>query len=165
MESECSAGRDTGPSEDVAACGCCGIAFSERDVVRLSNRPDVVICHECVHWLPGRRPGLVRAVPVLHTADLRASVQFWESAGFSVACDGNFASAYQGGVELHLVAVAPRDRDRGAAYLHVRGVDDVHHAWLRAGLPVTEVRNEPWEMREFRLTDPGANLVRIGENS
>lgn len=55
-------------------------------------------------------------------------------------------------------------RDRRAAYLHVRGVDDLHEAWAAAGLPVSEVRDEPWDMREYDIVDPGGNVVRVGQN-
>ncbi|MEA2704569.1 MAG: hypothetical protein QOD63_2514, partial [Actinomycetota bacterium] len=59
---------------------------------------------------------------------------------------------------------APPARDRGEAYLHVRGVDTLHQEWRAAGLPVSDVRDEPWEMREFNLVDPGGNRLRVGEN-
>jgi len=29
---------------------------------------------------------------------------------------------------------------------------------------VTDVRDQPWEMREFNIVDPGGNVVRIGQN-
>ncbi len=77
----------------------------------------------------------------------------------------DFASAHHDRVELHLVLATPaRDHDPGEAYLHVRGVDVLHDAWAAAGLPVTDVLDQPWEMREFNVVDPGGNVVRIGQN-
>jgi hypothetical protein len=73
-------------------------------------------------------------------------------------------SAYHDRVEFHLVEVPGTRRARGEAYLHVRGVDELHKAWAAAGLSVSEVRDEPWEMREFNVVDPGGNLVRVGQN-
>jgi len=98
----------------------------------------------------------VRAVPVLKTPDLAASMTFWTAAEFSVNQYGDdFASAHHDRVELHLVLATPaRDHDPGEAYLHVRGVDVLHDAWAAAGLPVTDVRDQPWEMREFNVVDP-----------
>jgi hypothetical protein len=29
---------------------------------------------------------------------------------------------------------------------------------------VSELRNEPWNMREFNLVDPGGNRLRIGQS-
>lgn len=31
-----------------------------------------------------------------------------------------------------------------------------------AALPVTPIANQPWGMREFTLTDPSGNNIRIG---
>lgn len=144
-------------------CGCCGQDHPEADLVRLAHRSDVAICHGCAAGLALRRGGLVRAVPVLRTPDLRGSIRFWSTAGFSVnQYGGDFASAHRDLVELHLVETS--GRDRGEAYLHARGVDELYDAWTAAALPASEPRDEPWEMREFNLVDPGGNRLRIGQN-
>ena len=145
-------------------CSCCGGDYAEGDLVRLTARPEVAICAGCVDSLAARRPGLVRATPVLATDDLAASAAFWRTAGFDVSVYGpDFATAHRDRIELHLV-VPPPGRDRGAAYLHARGVDRLHDEWTAAGLPVTEVRDEPWDMREFHLVDPAGNRLRVGQN-
>ena len=155
---------DVAANESQARCSCCGGDYDEAVLARLNARPDVAICEGCVDGLAARRPGLVRATPVLATDDLAASAAFWRTAGFDVSFYGpDFATAHRGRVELHLVAPPP-GRDRGAAYLHARGVDRVHAEWKAAGLPVTDVQDEPWQMREFHVVDPGGNRVRIGQN-
>ena len=41
--------------------------------------------------------------------------------------------------------------------------DDAWHVRLQAaGLPVTEIADQPWGMHELALTDPSGNHVRIG---
>lgn len=146
-------------------CACCGRSFEESELERLGSRGDVAICTGCVDGLYLRRRNLVRAVPVLTTTDLTASMRFWASAGFTVSRFGaDFASANKDGVELHLVDASGAGRDRGEAYLHVRGIDDVHAAWASAGLSPTALRDKPWEMREFNVVDPGDNMVRVGQN-
>lgn len=155
----------TDTPEASGECACCGHGFDESELVRLSRRSDVALCADCVDSLSTRRQGLVRGVPVLATGDLAASIRFWTAAGFAVSQFGaDFASATNHRVEVHLVGMAASGRDRGAAYLHVRGVDELHAAWSAAGLPVTELRDEPWEMREFTVVDPGGNRVRVGQN-
>jgi hypothetical protein len=150
---------------DGAECACCGRDVDEDELVRLAHRPEIAICRGCVESLPSRRDGLLRAVPVLATSDLAASVAFWKTAGFDVSQYGDdFASAHREGIELHLVAPPGQGRDRGAAYLHVRGVDPLRQTWAAAGLPASEVRDQPWGMREFEIVDPGGNVVRIGQN-
>ena len=47
-------------------------------------------------------------------------------------------------------------------YVHVGDVDQQHAECVAADLPVTEVKDEPWGMREFRLTDPSGNVLRVG---
>jgi hypothetical protein len=127
--------------------------------------PEVAICAACADWLATWSRSLVRAVPVLRTEDLAASVAFWEAAGFDVQRLGDdFALAERDGVELHLVQLQPAGRDRGEAYLHTQDVDGLHSSWSAAGLAVSELRNEPWNMREFNLVDPGGNRLRIGQS-
>src|SRR6266536_5330952 len=43
-----------------------------------------------------------------------------------------------------------------------RHVDAWHARMSAAGLPVTPLQEEPWGMREFTLTDPSGNHLRIG---
>lgn len=154
---------DSEAANEAAECACCGNTFDEADVIRLGARPDIAVCEGCADGLAARRRGFVRAVPVLPTGDVGESSEFWTAAGFTVARFGpDFASARRDRIELHLVEPAPRDR--GVAYLHVRGIDDMHATWLAAGLPVSAVRDEPTEMREFNVVDPGGNRVRVGQN-
>jgi catechol 2,3-dioxygenase-like lactoylglutathione lyase family enzyme len=149
-----------------ADCACCGLARPEADLIRLRCRADIAICSCCTDWLTARRRRIARVMPVLPTADIDASKEFWAKAGFKVeSYDEGFAFASQDGVELHLVEAQPGARDRGAAYLHVQDVDALHAAWSEAGLPVSELRSEAWGMREYSVVDPGGNRVRIGENS
>jgi catechol 2,3-dioxygenase-like lactoylglutathione lyase family enzyme len=153
-------------SDSQTDCFCCGNAFVEEELVRLQCHSEVAVCLGCVDWLAAQRQGLARAVPVLATGNVDASRKFWRAAGFDVeAYSDDFAIAARDGVEFHLVEPHPSGRDRGEAYLHVRDVDGVHAAWSAAGLPVTEVRDEPWGMREFNVVDPGGNRIRVGQNA
>lgn len=106
-----------------------------------------------------------KSVNMLATADLPASVQFWEAAGFDVEHYGDdFAIAEGFGVELHLDARTDAARPAGGCYLHLRAVDDLRAAWVAAGLSPSEAVDQPWDMREFHLTDPGGNHIRVGDN-
>ncbi len=149
----------------MTACFCCGHDRPDEELDRLQARPDIAVCGGCLTWLLARQDrGIVRAVPVLTADDLAASTAFWTAAGFGVERYGaDFAAAESDGVELHLVS-GTADRDRGAAYLHVRDVDGVHAAWTAAGLTPSPVRDEPWGMREFHVIDPGGNRIRVGRS-
>ena len=103
-------------------------------------------------------------MPVAATDDVPASTAFWRVAGFDIEeFSDEFVIATQFGVELHITSTARGDRP-GGFYLHIQDVDTVHDAWKRAGLPVSDVVDQPWDMREFSFTDPSGNRVRVGQN-
>ncbi len=79
---------DVAATDNPAECSCCGGDYAEADLVRLTAHPEVGICTGCVDGLAARRPGLVRATPVLATDDLAASAAFWRTAGFDVSVFG-----------------------------------------------------------------------------
>lgn len=54
--------------------------------------------------------------------------------------------------------------NRAGCYVHLPDIDQGHAACVKAGLPVSPVRDEPWGMREFRITDPSGNVVRLGSH-
>jgi len=89
-------------------------------------------------------------------------VRFWESRGVRFPPATHLAIAEREGVELHIVVPQPEDLGPARAYLHVRNIDALHAAWSDAGLPVSELCDEPWGMREFSLMDPGGNRLRVG---
>lgn len=156
----------TTPAEeaDVEDCCCCGQRLSVDELARMLCHPEVVVCHGCASWLATWSQNLMRAVPVLPTHDLAASVRFWEQAGFGVQRFGDgLAIAERDGVELHLVVPEPGGGERAAAYVHARDVGAVHAGWEAAGLAVSALRDEPWDMREFNIVDPGGNRVRLGQ--
>jgi hypothetical protein len=122
----------TDPTQD--DCYCCGRTVPVDQLARMLCHPEVAICAACADWLATWSRSLVRAVPVLRTKDLAASVAFWEAAGFEVQRLGDdFALAERDGVELHLVQLQPAGRDRGEAYLHTQDVDGLHSSWSARG--------------------------------
>ncbi len=150
--------------EAPAPCSCCGRPFPPERLARLSCHAEIAICSGCADWLAGKTRPIGRAVPVLPTDDLAASIAFWTLAGFDVQRFGTgFALARLDGVELHLVA---RDGEvAGGAYLHARDVDALHAEWRAAGVEVSAVGDAPSGMREFSVVDPGGNRVRLGRGS
>ena len=108
-------------------------------------------------------------MPVTELAEAKA---FYERAGFSVRFyidpdgrPGGFAFVDFDGQSVFDLGVEDIDpaRNRSGCYLVVRDVDDWHTRMAAAGLPVTQVADQPWGMREYALTDPSGNRVRIGQ--
>ncbi len=147
-------------------CSCCG---QEHEVVALRSRDDVHLCRSCVEWLAGQLG--VTSTPTLPVTGLPEAVAFYERAGFGVRVykgpegepDG-FAFVDFEGQSVFDLGVADIDPSRNGAgcYLVVRDVDGWHARLTAAGVPVTPAADQPWGMREFTLTDPSGNNVRIG---
>ena len=149
-------------------CSCCG---EERETVALLCHDDVRICRVCVGWLAGRLG--VTSTATLPVTDLPEAIAFYERAGFSVRVftdehdqPGDFAFVEYDDESVFDLGVADIDPDRNGAgcYLIVRGVDDWHTRMTATELPVTPLADQPWGMREFTLTDPSGNHVRIGQS-
>ena len=154
---------------DVAECSCCGC---DRYTVALVERDDVRLCRDCVEWLAGKL-GVV-STPTLPVLDLREAIDFYERAGFGVRVyeededdpgDGfafvNYAG--QSVFDLDVVDIDPA-RNGAGCYLIVRDPDGWQARMAADGLPVTGLEDQPWGMREFTLTDPSGNNIRIGRS-
>jgi catechol 2,3-dioxygenase-like lactoylglutathione lyase family enzyme len=151
-------------------CSCCG---EERETVPpLQSRDDVQLCRFCVDGLAARVG--VTSTPILPVVDMAAAVSFYEGAGFGVRRyvdeddqPGDFAFVDYDGQSVFDLDTADIDPARNGAgcYLVVHGVDDWHGRMTAAGLSVTPVADQPWGMREFALTDPWGNSVRIGQGA
>jgi len=106
------------------------------------------------------------AIPILSVRDLREAGVFWTRAGLSVEeYDDGYAFVLADGAEVVHLALHPSvdpDTNLSACYLHVADVVGWHDRLADAGLPVTDVRDEPWGMSEFTVRDPSGNLVRVG---
>jgi hypothetical protein len=106
----------------------------------------------------------VRASPIFPVTDLRQSLAHYAALGCAVSThDEGYGFAARGGVELHLVVVAPGDPRGGpaAAYLHVPDADAL--AAERAAVPGTEAPvDTDHGFRDGRHTDPDGNLLRFG---
>jgi len=146
-------------------CSCCG---EERDhVVALQCHEDVVVCRGCVGWLRSKS-GVVDTTPILPVRDMGTAVDFYRRAGFDVRRyeDGGYAFVtYEDGSVLDLSVAEPeldRSANRAGCYLITGQADDWYARLCRLGLPVSAFEDEPWGMREFTLTDPDGNSIRVG---
>lgn len=97
-----------------------------------------------------------------------AAIAFYEKVGFDVR-------RYEGG-DYSFVTVddesvfdldqvdKPLDAatNSAACYLIVSNVDEWYERFTNLALVVTPLKDKPWEMREFTLTDPSGNSLRFG---
>jgi uncharacterized glyoxalase superfamily protein PhnB len=151
-------------------CSCCGL---DREAARLSSRDDVALCRDCVESLTGKL-GVI-STPTLPVVNMTDAVAFYEQAGFGVRVyaddDGDPGEGFafvdydgQSVFDLDVVDIDPA-RNGAGCYLIVNDADAWHARMTAAGLPVGPIADQPWGMREFTLTDPSGNNIRIGRGS
>ena len=149
-------------------CSCCG---ENKTTVALASRDDIELCRECVEWLAGQLG--VTSTPTLPVVNMAAAVEFYERAGFGVRIYANddgetgegFAFVDYDGQSVFDLDAAPDldpSTNRTGCYLIAKDADSWHARMQAAALPVTPIADQPWGMREFTLTDPSGNRVRIG---
>jgi uncharacterized glyoxalase superfamily protein PhnB len=152
----------------VSQCSCCG---NERDdVVALRCQDDVAICRGCIGWLRSQAR-MVDATPILPVADIQSAVAFYSRAGFEVREyeGGGYAFVHYGGESVFDLDVVEGPAAVGAraagCYLTVPDAEEWHARLRAGGLAVSNLDEKPWGMREFTLTDPDGNALRIGQPS
>lgn len=149
-------------------CSCCG---HDKTTAALRSRDDVELCRDCVESLVSRLG--VTSTPTLPVLNLAEAVAFHERAGFGVrvytddnreAGDGFAFVDFDGQSVFDLDAAPELDpkANRAGCYLISNNADSWHTRMSASGLPVTPIADQPWGMREFTLTDPSGNRVRIG---
>ncbi|MGH4024605.1 MAG: bleomycin resistance protein [Pseudonocardiaceae bacterium] len=108
-------------------------------------------------------------MPIFPVRDMREAREFWIRAGAEVEWyDESYAFVFVAGTEVAHLRHTPRlnpEHNAAACYIHVADPAAWHERWKAACLPVTDLKVEPWGMREFSVRDPSGNLVRVGHNS
>jgi catechol 2,3-dioxygenase-like lactoylglutathione lyase family enzyme len=120
-------------------------------------------------------------IPILPCRSIDDQIEFYESLGFEVTyrrkAPNVYASVQRGAIELHffvLKGYEPAD-SYSSCYAFVSDVDSLYtdfRAGLKHGLGRVPTRGIPrigalrdmsYGVRQFLLTDPGGNIVRIGQ--
>lgn len=105
---------------------------------------------------------------ILPVADMAVAVEFYQAMGLAIEpYDDNYAFVVAEGTMLcHLRVVEGLDvaGNHAALYVQVGDADVVHGIVTAAGLEAAAPEDMPWGMREFSLTDPSGNLIRVGHS-
>jgi len=178
---------DTLTGSDLRRCGCCGRHLPAGRVAELGVTPGVFICAGCALWA-ARRAGVVSvlrkipfrsllprlrrrrtghmirsAIPVLPSTDLGRTAAFYAPVGFaeSERHDGYLLLHSGSGVDLHF---AHHDTATPAeCFVAVADAAKLHQHLRHLGVAgVGPIAEHDHGLREFVLTDPDGNRVRIG---
>ena len=149
----------------VVTCSCCGVDRASDTVAALQCHDEVRVCRECVGWL-GQRTGMLDVTPILPVRVMSEAISFYETVGFEVETyEGGFAFVRYGDAsvfDLDLNEAIDPETNGAGCYIISADADEWHARLAAAGLPVTPIDDMPWGMREFALTDPSGNRLRIG---
>lgn len=124
-------------------------------------------------------PQLLAVHPVLMTADVKQSIEFFRALGFAAAfMDDQENPMYVGlrrdGVELHLqwndLGQVRENEDRPVYRFVARDVDELHREFsarapsalaVPGTTPWAAPADTPWGTREFHLRDPSGNGLQF----
>ena len=137
-------------------------------VTSLLCHDEIKVCRVCVGWLAGR-VGMVDSTPTLPVVDMDEAVGFCEAAGLEVnRYDDGFAFVQldeQSVFDLDLIPGMSAEDNHAGCYIITADVVDWHARLVTAGLQVSAIEDKPWGMREFTLTDPSGNNIRVGTST
>lgn len=111
----------------------------------------------------------IRVVPILPVHDLAVAEEFYAGFGLEVErYSDSYAWVRMAGCELWHLDVRPELEIAGNAtsvYVFVDRLDELHAGLVAAAADPSPLRDEPWGMREFSVTDPSGNRLRVGQPS
>ena len=137
-------------------------------VASLMCHDEIKVCRICVGWLLQRTGGF-DVTPTLPVSNMDDAIRFYESIGFDIErYDDGFAFVRLGDqsvFDLHLASSMDPSANHAGCYVITADADEWHRRFVSAGVSVTSIEEMPWGMREFTLTDPSGNNVRVGRNA
>ena len=114
--------------------------------------------------------GLRVITPIVPATDMKRTLRYFESLGFTVKPYGDgaqYAFLHMDGQYIH-VRRAKEDElssNPGGIYLYVQDVDGFYDRVVSNGItPLDKPKNYEWKMREFAVSDPDGLLIRIGQD-
>ncbi|MDE0390583.1 MAG: VOC family protein [Rhodospirillales bacterium] len=115
--------------------------------------------------MPGETSLFERAIPVLASLDMAASLDFFHKLGFEThdVGDHNYGIAIREHIEIHFWLCTDRHvAENTSCYVRV---NDIHalHADFAKRIDVGEVVETPWGTDELYVWDPSGNLLKFGQ--
>jgi catechol 2,3-dioxygenase-like lactoylglutathione lyase family enzyme len=109
-----------------------------------------------------------QVIPTLPARDMDETLAYYESLGFEMVGrypgEQAYAIVRRDDAELHFYEF-PVDplKNLAGCYLRITDVDALHTEWLEAGIEILQtLTHTDHGMREFAISDPNGNLLKIG---
>jgi uncharacterized glyoxalase superfamily protein PhnB len=113
---------------------------------------------------------LTALAPVLHVRDMQAALAYYrDKLGFAVTYSWKEPPRYVclqlDDVSIHLNCFVPPESAAHVA-IFCKGVDALHDQFVARGVAIAEpLRDEPYGMREFVVTDPDGHRLVFGQGT
>ena len=115
--------------------------------------------------MPEKASMFDRAIPVLASLDIAASLDFFNKLGFETRDfgDHDYGIAIREHIEIHFWACTDKHVvESTSCYVRVNDVRALH-ADLARRIDVGKVVETPWGMDELYVWDPSGSLVKFGQ--
>lgn len=113
---------------------------------------------------------MVRAVPLLASADLDRTAAFYKRLGFTNKGaphqEWDYLIIEYGGSEFHFVGPLLGERQAGSCWVYAEDVDGVYEEWKSGAdesARFTPLAHTNFGMRAFTMFDPDGNEIRVGQ--
>jgi catechol 2,3-dioxygenase-like lactoylglutathione lyase family enzyme len=110
-----------------------------------------------------------RALPLLASRDLQATLAFYRGLGFTSKGappeEWDYLIIEHDGCELHFVGPLLGERGSGTCFVYADDIDAVYEQWKASaeGLArFTPLAHTNYGMRAFTMFDPDGNEIRVG---
>ena len=115
---------------------------------------------------------MIEVLPILRVRDARASASFYGHLGFALEWEHQFEPGFplfvavradDGGARVFLSEHLGDATPDTLVYMYVDDVDALYGRLQDAGVGVHQPPEDmPWGVREFSLSDPDGNRLRVG---
>jgi catechol 2,3-dioxygenase-like lactoylglutathione lyase family enzyme len=110
-----------------------------------------------------------RALPLLASADLQATADFYRRLGFTNKGappeEWDYLILEYDGGELHFVGRLLGERPPGSCFMYAEDIDGVYEQWTARAAGearFTPLAHTNYGMRAFTMFDPDGNEIRVG---
>ncbi len=107
------------------------------------------------------QPTLISISPRIPVADMDQALAFYGQLGFTtIDRDGKFTIIERDGISLHFHV----SEGHRVCWIGVTNIEALYQQYLPIGALQSQLRSQPWGMKEFFLCDPFRNLLLFGES-